>query len=95
MPFYFAGRLESGNVCEYFRMMHYFHELGIKEHDSILYEMGMQEKDHEVYYLEKVKDDPLLPFFEKLFSWGNKSSYNDIDLDKKFSVEESDVYCKK
>src|ERR1051326_2544479 len=31
MPFYFAGRLESGNVCEYFRMMQYFHELGIRE----------------------------------------------------------------
>ena len=29
MPFYFAGRLESGNVCEYFRMMHYFESLGI------------------------------------------------------------------
>src|SRR4051794_38709284 len=36
MPFYFAGRLESGNVCEYFRMMHYFHELGISEHDEML-----------------------------------------------------------
>src|SRR4051794_27839145 len=24
MPFFFAGRLESGNVCEYFRMMQYF-----------------------------------------------------------------------
>src|SRR5688572_24054838 len=32
MPFYFAGRLESGNVCEYFRMIHYFHELGIRDH---------------------------------------------------------------
>ena len=34
MPFYFAGRLESGNVCEYFRMMHFFHELGIHDHDK-------------------------------------------------------------
>src|SRR5579859_5598903 len=24
MPFYFAGRLESGNVCEYFVMKQYF-----------------------------------------------------------------------
>jgi hypothetical protein len=23
MPFYFAGSLESGNVCEYFKMIHY------------------------------------------------------------------------
>lgn len=30
MPYYFAGRLESGNVCEYFIMMRYFNELGIR-----------------------------------------------------------------
>lgn len=50
MPFFFAGRLESGNVCEYFRMMQYFHELGIVEHNRILYEMGIKEKEHEVYF---------------------------------------------
>ncbi|MBI3500594.1 MAG: hypothetical protein HY063_02280 [Bacteroidetes bacterium] len=95
MPFYFAGRLESGNVCEYFRMMHFFHAIGIKEHDKILYEMGMKEKEHEIYFLEPIKNNKLLPFFEKLFSWGNKSKFNDIDLEKKYSIEESEVYCKK
>lgn len=94
MPFYFAGRLESGNVCEYFRMKHYFNSLGIKKHDVILYEMGMKEKEHEVYFLEQIKDSKLLPFFEKLFFWG-KSSFNNIDLDKKYPVEQSDIYCKK
>jgi hypothetical protein len=94
MPFYFAGRLESGNVCEYFRMMHYFHELGISEHDNILYEMGMKEKDHEVYFLEKIKGNKLLPFFEKIFSWGGKKSFNDVDLERKYSVEASSEYCK-
>lgn len=93
MPFYFAGRLESGNVCEYFRMKQYFNSLGITEHDIILYEMGMKEKEHEVYFLSKIKHSKLLPFFEKLFSWGNKS-FNNIDLDKKYPVEESSVYCK-
>ena len=33
MPFYFAGRLESGNVCEYFRMKQYFNALGIQGPD--------------------------------------------------------------
>jgi hypothetical protein len=94
MPFYFAGRLESGNVCEYFRMMQYFHELGIREHDTTLYEMGMKEKEHEIYFLDKIKGNKLLPFFEKIFFWGN-SSFNDVDLDKKYPVESSDVYCKK
>jgi rubrerythrin len=95
MPFYFAGRLESGNVCEYFRMKQYFNSLGIREHDKILYDMGIKEKEHEVYFLEQVKNDRLLPFFEKLFAWGNKESFNNIDLDKKYPLEESDPYCKK
>jgi hypothetical protein len=95
MPFYFAGRLESGNVCEYFRMMHYFHELGITEHDHILYEMGIKEKEHEIYFLEKIKDNRLLPFFEKLFAWGDRKSFNDVDLEKKYPVETSEGYCKK
>jgi rubrerythrin len=95
MPFYFAGRLESGNVCEYFRMMQYFHELGIVEHNEILYEMGIKEKEHEVYFLSKIKNKKLLPFFEKLFFWGAKKSMNDVDLNKKYPIEESRVYCKK
>jgi hypothetical protein len=37
----------------------------------------------------------LLPFFEKYFAWGNRESFNNIDLDKKYPVEHSDGYCKK
>lgn len=95
MPFYFAGRLESGNVCEYFRMMHFFQELGIKEHDAILYEMGMKEKEHELYFLDKIRNNRALPFFEKIFSWGGKQSFNDVDIDAKYSVEGSSAYCEK
>ena len=95
MPFFFAGKLESGNVCEYFRMRQYFNALGIHQHDHLLYEMGIKEKEHEVYFLEQVKDDPMLPFFEKLFSWGTNSSYNNVDLTNKKSAEESGEYCKK
>ncbi len=95
MPFYFAGRLESGNVCEYFRMMHFFHELGITEHNEMLYEMGIKEKEHEIYFLGKIKNKKLLPFFEKLFFWGSSKSFNDVDLEKKYPVESSKVYCRK
>lgn len=95
MPFFFAGKLESGNVCEYFRMMQYFHELGILEHNHILYEMGIKEKEHEVYFLGKIRNKKLLPVFEKLFGWGSGKSYNDVDLDKKYPIDESAVYCKK
>ncbi len=95
MPFYFAGRLESGNVCEYFRMKQFFNDLGISDNDIILYEMGIKEKEHEVYFLEKIKTNKLLPFYEKLFTWGNWGSFNNVDLDKKYPVENSDIYCKK
>jgi hypothetical protein len=94
MPFYFAGRLESGNVCEYFRMKQYFNSLGISEHDQLLYEMGIKEKEHEVYFLKQIKSNKLLPFFQKLFNWGAGDSFNNIDLDKKYPVEQSDIYCK-
>ena len=95
MPFYFAGRLESGNVCEYFRMKYYFNSLGIKDHDVLLYELGMKEKEHEVYFLEQIKTNKLLPYFEKLFNWGNKKSFNNIDWDNQQPVDESDLYCNK
>lgn len=95
MPYYFAGRLESGNVCEYFRMMKYFHEIGITEHNQILYEMGVKEKEHEIYFLDKIKNKKLLPFFEKLFAWGNNKSFNDVNLDKKYPIDEAVTYCKK
>lgn len=95
MPYYFAGRLESGNVCEYFRMMQYFHALGILDHNAVLYEMGIKEKEHEIYFLGKIKNKRMLPFFEKLFSWGSVQSFNDVDLDKKYPVESSALYCRK
>lgn len=95
MPYFFAGRLESGNVCEYFRMKQFFNSIRIDEHDRVLYDMGIKEKEHEVYFLEKIKDNKLLPFFEKLFSWGRQSSFNNIDLDEKYPVEESGPYCKR
>ncbi len=94
MPFFFAGRLESGNVCEYFKMMQYFHEIGIYDHNQALYEMGIKEKEHEVYFLEKIKKKKLLVLFEKIFGWGSRKSLNDVDLDRKFPVEESLNYCK-
>ena len=93
MPYFFAGKLESGNVCEYFVMLHYFHSLGIREHDASLYAMGMKEKEHEVYFLAQIKDSRLLPIFERVFSWGRRASLNDVDLEQKYSIDEAHRYC--
>jgi rubrerythrin len=95
MPYYFAGRLESGNVCEYFLMKRYFNEIGITIHDDLLYEMEMKEKEHEVYFQKSLENNRLLPLFEALFGWGRKSSMNDVDLENKQSVQNSKVYCQK
>ena len=94
MPFFFAGKLESGNVCEYLVMMHYFHTIGITKHDPVLYEMGIKEKEHEVYFAERVKNEVWLPWFEKLFSWGPTLSHNDVDLENRYTVSQSSQYCR-
>jgi hypothetical protein len=93
MPYFFAGKLESGNVCEYFVMMQWFHERGITEHDETLYEMGLKEKEHEVYFLDQIKGSRLLPFFERVFAWGAKASLNDVNLDRPLPVDASHRYC--
>lgn len=93
MPYYFAGRLESGNVCEYFVMIHYFHELGITEHDEILYEMAIKEKEHEDYFLGRIRDHRYLSYFQKIFNWGEGSSFNDVDMQELLPVERSGAYC--
>jgi len=94
MPYFFAGKLESGNVCEYFVMIRRFHSLGISDHDEILYEMGLKEKEHEIYFLKMIKDEKWLPLFEKVFSWGAQRTLNDVSLDDLYSLENADKYCK-
>lgn len=95
MPYFFAGKLESGNVCEYFVMMRYFRSLGIRDHDVVLYEMGMKEKEHELYFLAQVERSRLLPWFEKLFSWGKQRRLNDVNFDAKYAVDAAHLYCPK
>jgi hypothetical protein len=94
MPYFFAGKLESGNVCEYFVMMRYFHDLGIDEHDQMLYDMGIKEKEHEEYFLAQIKGSRWLPLFERVFSWGSKTTVNDVDMANPVPVPESHNYCK-
>jgi len=94
MPYYFAGRLESGNVCEYFVMMQYFHELGITAHDEVLYEMGLKEKEHEMFFVDGLDSHRLLPAFQKAFGWGTGVSYNDVDMARIDATESSGVYCR-
>ena len=88
-----GGNPESGNVCEYFLMMQRFHALDICEPDEILHEMGIEEKEHEVCFLEVIRDESRLPFFEKIFCQSTDHSINDIDLEFPKPREKSDSYC--
>jgi hypothetical protein len=98
MPIYFAGRLESGNVCEYIRMKDYFNKAGITKHDKVLYEMGIKEREHEDFFLEQIQGSKLLPFFEKFFGWGVTKSFNKVDANDKDkdlnSVSSNSMGCK-
>jgi hypothetical protein len=94
MPYYFAGRLESGNVCEYFVMQRYFHELGITAHDEVLHEMGLKEKEHEIYFQNSLRNSRLLPLFERIFGWGGSTSFNDVDLNQPVPPSASAGYCR-
>lgn len=93
MPYFFAGKLESGNVCEYFVMIRYFHSLGIREHDELLYAMGVKEKEHEDYFMSLVKGAAWFPLFERVFNWGPERSRNDVDLADLKPANEATLYC--
>ncbi len=95
MPYFFAGKLESGNVCEYFVMIHRFHALGITKHDDLLFEMGIKEKEHEVYFLSLIADTRWLPWFERIFRWGRNASANDVELETSVAVSQADRLCRK
>lgn len=93
MPAYFAARLESGNVNEYFTMMCWFHESGISAHDAELYEMGVKEKEHERDLLAMCVDSRLLPIFAMLFRYGPQRCLNRVDLEELLPVEDAEQYC--
>lgn len=93
MPHYFAGRLESGNTCEYIVMLQRFQALGITEHDELLYAMAIKEKEHEVFFLEQIHAARQLPIFECVFRWGRRHSANDINLAGLRPVPQAALYC--
>lgn len=95
MPYFFAGKLESGNICEYFRMMQYFDELGITKQHQELYDMGIKEKEHKIYFLNKIKTKRKLGLLEQIMAWSNNKKQNDANLDKKYPMAHGLLYCKK
>jgi hypothetical protein len=82
LPMYFAGRLESQNVTEYYKMMELFHSVGITEHDSQLAQMGAKELEHELFFLTCLGGHSLLPLFSWIFRWGPERTPNKEQLTK-------------
>jgi demethoxyubiquinone hydroxylase (CLK1/Coq7/Cat5 family) len=70
MPMYFAGRLESRNVCEYESAATHARRLGLTEFESELRLMATVEREHEVFFMQAVAAHRLLPLMRKIFGWG-------------------------
>lgn len=79
---YFAGKIESGNVGEYFRLIEYFDELGITEHHSSLRAMAIKEKEHEHALFDQIRSNRALPVFERVFGWGEVRVFKELPLPK-------------
>ena len=72
MPYFFAGKLESGNVCEYFVMMKYFHSLDINKHDEILYEMASRRRNTKFIFCSRSRTASGCHFLRKYLPGAGK-----------------------
>lgn len=70
MPMYFAGRLESRNVCEYESAAKHARSLGLTEFESELRLMASVEREHEVFFMKTIAAHRMLPLMRKIFGWG-------------------------
>lgn len=80
MPMYFAGRLESGNVNEYLRLIELVRGTALADEHACILEMARVEKEHEMWFLERVSGHRWLPRFTSLFGWGEGRSFNTFAL---------------
>ncbi len=67
---YFAGRLESGNVCEYEEAAVFAKDLEMPECFDELLEMARVEQEHEDFFREMVSKHRLLSITKTFFKWG-------------------------
>jgi hypothetical protein len=70
MPMYFAGRLESRNVCEYESAARHARRLGLTEFETELCLMASVEREHEVFFMKAIAAHRMLPLMRKIFGWG-------------------------
>ena len=82
MPMYFAGRLESGNVNEYVRMIELSRGTVLANEHACMIEMARVEKEHELYFLSCASSHWMMPLFQRIFGWGPGVSYNTMSVDR-------------
>ncbi len=70
LPMYFAGQLESRNVCEYESAAAHAHHLGLTEFETDLRMMASVEREHEVFFMNTIASHRLLPLMRRIFGWG-------------------------
>jgi rubrerythrin len=81
MATYFAGRLESGNVNEYIRMVELSAGTAVVDEQRCLQEMARVEKEHELYFLSCIATHRLMPIFQRLFGWGPSKCFNALVIE--------------
>jgi demethoxyubiquinone hydroxylase (CLK1/Coq7/Cat5 family) len=54
LPMYFAGKLETSNVCEYEKAAGWAKELGLDDFLADLHEMAAVEVEHERYFFDAI-----------------------------------------
>lgn len=72
---YFAGILESSNVCEYQTTFEYAQTLGLQEFANDFCEMEQTEAEHEKVLQKMICNHSLLPYFAFFFRWGNEEKF--------------------
>jgi len=54
-----------------------------------------KKKSTKYIFLEQIKNNKPYTFLKKYFHGGKIKSFNNIDLDKKYPMEDSRPYCRK
>jgi hypothetical protein len=72
IPMYFAGRLESQNICAYDVAAVHAAALGLVDFERDLLEMEEVEESHEEFFFGLIAHHRMFPLMVRLFGWSGK-----------------------
>jgi demethoxyubiquinone hydroxylase (CLK1/Coq7/Cat5 family) len=87
IPMYFAGRLESQNICAYDVAAVHAKSLGLDDFERDLLDMEQVEQTHEEFFLGLVVNHRMFPSMRKLFGWGSLTEEGACVVEEMADVE--------